>query len=72
MIPSAKIAQFFNPPPLKTFTNAPRAPPPVSSPDFWASAALSRASCKTVESTPGNGIAAPTLTIMMIIILIKV
>ena len=68
IIPNAKMAQFFRPPPLNTLTSAPIAPPPVSSsPDSAAaSAAASIAACKTVEFTPGRGIAAPTLTITII------
>ena len=66
-MPNAKIAQFLRPPPLNTLTSAPIAPPPVSSPALALSAAALSASCNTVELTPGSGIAAPTLTITMII-----
>ena len=65
------MAQFFKPPPLNTLTSAPIAPPPVSSSppeEAAASAAASIAACKTVELTPGRGMAAPTLTITIIMI----
>src|ERR1700738_2277761 len=56
MMPSEKIAQFSNAPPLNKFNNAARLPP-----DFSESAVRNH-SCNTAWLTPGVVIAAPRRT----------